>query len=466
MEAEKIKILYVDDEPNNLIAFKANYRNLYEIYTAESAAEGRKILEEQEIHVLITDQRMPVQTGVQFLESVLKFKPQVMRIILTGYADLETVVEAINKGQIYKYILKPFDYEDLRMTIESAYDQYVFRKSGEDALAKFRQLFEKQNEAIFIMDSAYHIQELNNFGLNLLEIQRSELNKMYLADIFSNQEDWDRVNKALGKKESIVDVPVRLKNSRSKLIEALISVIPIDENGALIGYQGMIRDITKQKEMESLLIRAIIETQESERMRLTQNLHDSMGQKLSAVKMFLQAFSTSTSGAVQNEVISKSNEIISDAIVELRSICFNIMPKALSNLGLKMAIQELTQQSSLKGIIEFNLEFKGDLPKLDTNFELAVFRIVQEFITNSVKHGKAKTIDIHFISHQNTLEMILKNNGLGFDQTKSSSGPGMGLKNIKTRIQSYGGQIDVNGQVKEGGVEFKIVLPYLKQGLK
>ena len=253
MEPVKIKVLYVDDEPNNLISFRANFREFFEVYTAESAEEGRKVLNNTEIHILITYQRMPVQNGVQFLESIIKEKPQIIRIILTGYADLETVVEAINKGQIYKYIMKPFDFDDLKSTIENAYDLYVFRKSGDDALLKFRQLFEKQNEAVFIMDSAYNIQELNNFGLNLFKVQRNELNKIYLADFFNKDEDWDKINKLLANNQSIADFPVQLTDSKKSIIETLLSVIAISENGNLIGYQGMIRDITQQKEMENLI---------------------------------------------------------------------------------------------------------------------------------------------------------------------------------------------------------------------
>ena len=461
MESVKIKVLYVDDEPNNLISFKANYREYFEIFTAESAEAGRKVLEENEIHVLITDQRMPVQTGVQFLESVLKDKPQIIRIILTGYADLETVVEAINKGQIYKYIIKPFDYDDLKATIEGAYDQYVFRKSGDDALMKFRQLFEKQNEAVFIMDSAYHIQELNNFGLNLFKVQRNELNKIYLADFFVRTDEWQKVNQLLGKHQSVVDVPVQLIDSQKIIIEALISVIPITDEGKLIGYQGMIRDITKQKEMENLIIRAIIETQESERMRLTQNLHDSMGQKLSAVKMFFQTLLSSNKSLADIEAFNKSTAIINDSILELRSICFNIMPKTLSQLGLEAAIHELTKQNTLKGVVEFDLDFKGNFPKQDGNFEMAVFRIVQEFITNSIKHGKAKKIDLHFVCEKNKLLIKLKDDGLGFDASKTTLNSGMGLKNIKSRVQSYHGQINISA--KEGsGVEFSITMPYMK----
>ena len=461
MELTKIKVLYVDDEPNNLISFKANYREFFEIYTAESAEEGRAILKENEIHILISDQRMPVQNGVQFLESIVKEKPNIIRIILTGYADLETVVEAINKGQIYKYIIKPFDFDDLKATIENAYDQYAFRKSGDEALVKFRQLFEKQNEAVFIMDSAYHIQELNNFGLNLFKIQRQDLNRIYLADFFNKPNEWSQINNLLGQNQPIIDVPVQLLDSRKIVIETLLSIVPINENGSLIGYQGMIRDITRQKEMENLIIRAIIETQENERVRLTQNLHDSMGQKLVAVRMFFQTLSNATANLSKNEAFIKSNDIINEIILELRNVCFNIMPKTLSELGLEAAINELIRQNSLKGVVEFDIQFKGSFLKQDGNFEIALFRIVQEFIANSVKHGKAKKIGLTFCCSEDKIEITLKDNGLGFDPAKIAGNSGMGLKNIKSRVQSYNGQIDISG--KEGsGVEFLIKVPYLR----
>jgi PAS domain S-box-containing protein len=461
MESSKIKVLYVDDEPNNLISFKANYREFFEVHTADSADAGKKILSENEIHVLISDQRMPVQTGVQFLESVLKDKPQIIRIILTGYTDLETVVEAINKGQIYKYILKPFDFEDLKTTIENAYDLYVFRKSGDDALMKFRQLFEKQNEAVFIMDSAYHIQELNNFGLNLFKIQRNELNRIYLADFFNMPEEWSKINMLLGKNAQIVDVPVQLTDSKKTIIEALVSIIPINEDGDLIGYQGMIRDITKQKEMENLVLRTIIETQESERMRLTQNLHDSMGQKLSAVKMLFQTLSSTNKNLLDNEAFIKSNDIINETVLELSSICFNIMPKTLGELGLEAAITELTRQNSLKGVVEFDIHFKGNFLKQDGNLEMAIFRIVQEFIANSIKHGKASKINLHFTCESDKIEISLKDNGIGFDASKTQLNSGLGLKNIKSRVQSYYGSLAILGKVGSG-VEFRISIPYLK----
>jgi two-component system, sensor histidine kinase and response regulator len=123
-----INILYIDDEKNNLNVFKAQFRSNFNIYLAESAQEGLKILKEIDIHVIITDQRMPGITGVQFFESILHEFPDPVRILLTAYSDIESTIDAINKGQVFRYIRKPWDDHDLKMTIENGYEIYKTKK--------------------------------------------------------------------------------------------------------------------------------------------------------------------------------------------------------------------------------------------------------------------------------------------------------------------------------------------------
>lgn len=123
-EKPKIKVLYVDDERNNLVSFKANFRIDFEVFIAESADEGKLLLEKNKINVIITDQRMPIKTGVEFLEEVMKDYPDPVRILLTGYTDMETVIEAVNKGKIYQYVRKPYVAEELKKLIQDAYDNY------------------------------------------------------------------------------------------------------------------------------------------------------------------------------------------------------------------------------------------------------------------------------------------------------------------------------------------------------
>lgn len=121
---EKISILYVDDEENNLISFKANFRMKYNVSIAISGDEAMKIIESKHIDIIITDQRMPNMTGVEFLELVLERFPDPMRILLTGYADMNAVVDAVNKGKIFHYLSKPWNEEELDMTIKRAYEVY------------------------------------------------------------------------------------------------------------------------------------------------------------------------------------------------------------------------------------------------------------------------------------------------------------------------------------------------------
>jgi response regulator RpfG family c-di-GMP phosphodiesterase len=124
MSESKIVILYVDDEENNLISFKATFRIKYKVYTAISGDDAMKILDQNNIEIIITDQRMPNMTGVEFLEKVLVKYPDTMRILLTGYTDMAAVVDAINKGKIFHYLTKPWDENELEMTINRAHEAF------------------------------------------------------------------------------------------------------------------------------------------------------------------------------------------------------------------------------------------------------------------------------------------------------------------------------------------------------
>jgi len=124
MANNKINILYVDDELNNLISFKAAFRIKYNILTAISAEEAKKILRTNTVNIIITDQRMPQMTGVEFLESILEEFPDPMRLLLTGYTDMNAVIDAINKGKVFHYLTKPWNEDELDMAINRAYDVY------------------------------------------------------------------------------------------------------------------------------------------------------------------------------------------------------------------------------------------------------------------------------------------------------------------------------------------------------
>src|ERR1700755_1442528 len=132
-------VLYIDDEINNLNSFKAAFRRDFEIYTAQSAREGRKILDSCEIGVIITDQRMPGMTGIEFLESILGVYPDTIRILLTGFSDMNAVMDAINRGQVYKYLVKPWQNDEIKLYIQNALEIYNLRKDNKELAYKLQQ---------------------------------------------------------------------------------------------------------------------------------------------------------------------------------------------------------------------------------------------------------------------------------------------------------------------------------------
>lgn len=123
---EKIKVLYIDDEPNNLVGFKATFRLDYNVLVANSADEGVTMLEKHpDVKVILCDQRMPNKTGVQFFEEISVKHPAPVRMLLTGYTDIESVIHAINRGHIYRYIPKPWQETEIRSAIEEGYKYFI-----------------------------------------------------------------------------------------------------------------------------------------------------------------------------------------------------------------------------------------------------------------------------------------------------------------------------------------------------
>lgn len=129
MAACKSNVLYVDDEQENLDAFHNAFRRDYNIFVASSAAQGLEILDQNAIEVLLTDLRMPEMTGVQFMEVVQRSHPDVTPIIVTGFVDIDVVISAINTGRVYRYILKPWDERELKVTIDDAIRSYKSKQA-------------------------------------------------------------------------------------------------------------------------------------------------------------------------------------------------------------------------------------------------------------------------------------------------------------------------------------------------
>lgn len=147
-EQGEFSILYVDDDPHNLVSFRATFRREYKIYTANSGEEGLQLLRERDIKLIITDQRMPGMTGVQFLEYTQAEHPETIRVVLTGFSDMEAIIDMINGGRIFRYITKPWREEEIRMTIENARRVYDLQQANKRLVSQLQTKVEEQERTL------------------------------------------------------------------------------------------------------------------------------------------------------------------------------------------------------------------------------------------------------------------------------------------------------------------------------
>jgi response regulator RpfG family c-di-GMP phosphodiesterase len=145
------RILCVDDEANILSALRRVFRPAgYQVFTAGSGAEALDLLKTQPIDLVISDMRMPEMDGAQLLEKIRALYPQTVRLLLTGYADIQSILDAINKGEIYRYISKPWDDVDIRLIVQQALE----RKALQEEKERLERLTRQQNESLVALNAS------------------------------------------------------------------------------------------------------------------------------------------------------------------------------------------------------------------------------------------------------------------------------------------------------------------------
>ncbi|MDX1904975.1 MAG: response regulator [Thermonemataceae bacterium] len=139
----KFNVLYLDDEDANLRIFKINFKRYYNVFTALTIQEALSVLAHNDIHLLISDQKMPEMTGTEFLKKILPLYPNTIRIILTGFSDIQDIIQAVNESKIHQYITKPYENGELKNVIDKALESYQLQNEKEGLLAELKKLNEE-----------------------------------------------------------------------------------------------------------------------------------------------------------------------------------------------------------------------------------------------------------------------------------------------------------------------------------
>ncbi|HAD97579.1 MAG TPA: hybrid sensor histidine kinase/response regulator [Cryomorphaceae bacterium] len=181
-----IKVLYLDDEDNNLRSFKAAFRREYDIYTANTSEQAYEVIKSVRPQVIFSDQRMPVTTGVDFFNAVRQIFPDPVRILITGYTDINDIIEAINKGHIYRYITKPWNEHEIRVAIDNAYDLYLTRRKLENKVEELEKINHELSR--FIYSASHDLRAPLATSLGVIRVANHEVNDPLAKDYFEKIE--------------------------------------------------------------------------------------------------------------------------------------------------------------------------------------------------------------------------------------------------------------------------------------
>jgi len=206
--------------------------------------------------------------------------------------------------------------------------------------------------------------------------------------------------------------------------------------------------ILKNQELES--IEAMLIGQEKERIKLAEDLHDNLGSLLATVKLNFQNLNTQKSKIQKDVLFQKTDILLEEAYLKVRSIAHIKNAGVIANQGLVLAVENIATKMSIPNTLKINVNAFGLDERLENTLEISIFRMIQELLANVIKHANATIVNIEMTQHEDSLTIIIEDNGKGFDYKKINKTAGMGLSNIDKKIDYLGGTFSVDSFIGKG----------------
>ncbi len=244
------------------------------------------------------------------------------------------------------------------------------------------------------------------------------------------------------------------KNQVNLLILSLGVLLSTLIIGTLV-YQNRLRAkslllATARQEQQIISMRSMLEGQEKERARIARDLHDGLGNLLSTLKASVSNLQISFTNNKTEKIYSKASDMIDEACTEVRKIAHEMMPQALSKLGLKKALGDLIQKMDDTHDFEADIQVYGKEQILDDSTNVMLYRIVQELLNNIVKYAEAKEVLVQITYSEEWLSLTVEDDGKGFEPDKILDNEGMGLKSIAFRTEYIGGEYEIDSRPGAG----------------
>jgi len=460
-------VLIVDDNQANvaLINHVLKKHNMKTNF-AFSGQEALDIEEQNPPNLIILDINMPDMDGFEICKR-LKFNKRtkdIPIIFLSAYNNPELIVKGFNLG-VVDYITKPFNnaeiiarvktHLEIQNKIKIIKNQNIRLKNKE---SKFRNIFNSSKDGIIIIDDSGQILEANSIVSKRNNITRDEIINLNIAEIVNKDRAiklHKLVKEVTTKNSLITETQYYTKTGEKVFLELNISKIVF--NG-IKSFLIVSRDITQRRLTDKQILNTIIETEEKERTKFSQELHDGIGPMLSTIKMYFEWLSETEDVQKKKIIVEKGNLFINETINELRTISNNISPIVLKNFGLIYAIKNFIERikeiSTIKFIFNYNCN-----ERISSILEFTIYRILTELINNTIKHTKANEIKIDFDLDEKTkiLRLNYFDNGHGFNiKEVLAKSKGMGITNIYHRIKTTGGSIKINSEKSALNISIKM----------
>ena len=422
MTAEAASVLVVDDDRGMRTTLVVNLEEMgYRMLGCASGLEAIRTIRETPPDLVLADLRLPDLDGLDILQALKEVSPGAAFILMTGYASVDTAVEALNAGA-YAYITKPFNMDEVHSTIRNAIQQQRLLRESRRLLDSLQQT-----------------------------------NRELAQEVTQRTLTEETLQETLGKVE----------------VAYQQTTIYAEELREEVAQRRRAEDALARSE-ELRRLQAAQEARDQERKRLAEELHDQTLAELSSVVVDL-GFLARTASVLPPDVESALSELrtrVRDAERGLRLMVQGLFPSVLTNLGLMPALRSFLEELAGRPIVGPNplaLELREiglDDGRLPEEIEIAVYRVVQQGLVNTVQHAQARRLEVEISWEAAYLIVTISDDGIGFDMASLELTPTaghFGLLNLRDRIEGLSGQLDIESEPLVG-TTLRVKIPTQKVG--
>lgn len=475
-------ILIVEDTQSIIeLVSTVLHDNGFQISVAKNGLQALKIAPKLKPNLILLDILMPEMDGYEtcrLLKENADTK-EIPVIFMSALAKSFDKVKAFSTGGV-DYINKPIEIEEMLARIDTHLSisklKNELQKSNENlerkvkirtselanSLEQLEQKTQKLQESeelnTLLLNNVvypivmYHfdgkIIYLNQKGIEFLASENNPTN-LNINNYLVNTEEFNDILTELKKDGIVQNKEILLTDFSGKIVIARMSSNVIKYHNETV-ILSVFNDITKLRQLQKELIRKVIAAEENERTRIAQELHDGVGPIISSAKMYSQVLLSPTSKMDKHEVTLNIEELLIEAQATVRQISYSLSPHILQNFGLVEALKSFSQKIEAASKLKINIT-ANTKAQLSNNVETSLYRILCECINNTVKHAKASRIDISLNFSKSDVNIIYKDNGIGFDfEEIRNSKKGIGIFNIINRLQMLDGKIEYKTKPNEG----------------